>query len=34
MPQCFCTLPGLDQDWTQYPNVDVVLYQVSWVSEQ
>ena len=34
MPQYFCTLPGLDQGWTQGPTLDVVLYQVLWVSEQ
>jgi len=28
MPQYFCTLPGLDQGWTQCPTLDVVLYQV------
>jgi len=28
MPQCFYTLPGLDQGWTQCPTLDVVLYQV------
>ena len=34
MPQYFHTLPGLDQSWTQYLTMDVVLYQVLRVSEQ
>jgi len=34
MPQYFRTLPDLDQGWTQCPSLDVVLYQVLWVSEQ
>jgi len=35
MPQCFRALPGLDdQNWTQCPTLDVVLYQVLWASEQ
>ena len=34
MPQYFRTLPGLDQDWTQCPTLDVVLYQVLRISEQ
>jgi len=34
MPQYLRTLPGLDQDWTQCPTLDVVLYQVLPVSEQ
>jgi len=34
MPQCFRTLLGLDQDWTQCPTLDVALYQVSQVNEQ
>ena len=33
-PQCFRTLPGLDQGWTQCPyTLDLVLYQVLRVSE-
>jgi len=34
MPQHIRTLPGLDQGWTQCPILDVVLYQVLWVSDQ
>jgi len=34
MPQYFRTLPGLGQGWTQYPTLDVVLYQVLRADEQ
>jgi len=34
MPQYFRTLPGLGQGWTQYPTLDLGLYQVFRISEQ
>jgi len=34
MPHYFDTLPGLDQGWTHFSTLDVVLYQVLRVSEQ
>jgi len=33
MQQYFCTLPSLDQGWTQCPTLDVVLYKVLQVSK-
>jgi len=29
MPQCFRTLPGLNQGWTQCPTLDVVVTSVT-----
>jgi len=33
MPQHIHTLPDLDYGWTQCPTLDIVYYQMLWVSK-